>query len=132
MDKLKNPLAAEVYTERVRPREEDIRGPYFRDQTAIIHSMPFRRLKHKTQVFFSPDNDHVCTRMEHTLHVATIAAAVCRAFGLDGDLAQATPPSGTGGRRCSRTCYGTKAASTMSCTPCGWWTSWPTTEPGST
>jgi dGTPase len=89
MDKLKNPLPLAVYTERVRPREEDIRGPYFRDQTAIIHSMPFRRLKHKTQVFFSPDNDHVCTRMEHTLHVATIAAAVCRAFGLDVDLAQA-------------------------------------------
>lgn len=89
METLKNPLKPEIYTERIRPREEDIRGPYFRDQTAIIHSMPFRRLKHKTQVFFSPDNDHVCTRMEHTLHVATIASAICRAFGLDVDLAQA-------------------------------------------
>lgn len=54
------------------------RTDYFRDQTAIIHSMPFRRLKHKTQVFFSPKNDHVCTRIEHVLHVATIAATICK------------------------------------------------------
>jgi dGTPase len=89
MIKLTNPLPQEVYRQRLRPRDEDIRGPYFRDQTAVIHSMPFRRLKHKTQVFFSPDNDHVCTRMEHTLHVATISAAICRALDLDADLAQA-------------------------------------------
>ena len=86
---LRNSLGTDVYQRRLKPRDEDIRGPYFRDQTAVIHSMPFRRLKHKTQVFFSPDNDHVCTRMEHTLHVATIASAICRAFGLDVDLAQA-------------------------------------------
>ncbi len=86
---LHNPLGADVYQRRLKPRDEDIRGPYFRDQTAVIHSMPFRRLKHKTQVFFSPDNDHVCTRMEHTLHVGTIASAICRSFGLDVDLAQA-------------------------------------------
>lgn len=86
---LTNPLPASDYRSRLHPREEGIRGPYFRDQTAVIHSMPFRRLKHKTQVFFSPDNDHVCTRMEHTLHVATISAAICRALGLDADLAQA-------------------------------------------
>jgi len=89
MTELKNPISDAVCRQRLRPREEDIRGPYFRDQTAVIHSMPFRRLKHKTQVFFSPENDHVCTRMEHTLHVATISAAVCRALGLDTDLAQA-------------------------------------------
>ena len=40
--------------------------------------MPFRRLKHKTQVFFSPQNDHVCTRIEHVLHVASIAASICK------------------------------------------------------
>ncbi len=89
MGDLKNPLSEDIYRHRQRPRQEDIRGPYFRDQTAIIHSMPFRRLKHKTQVFFSPENDHICTRMEHTLHVATISAAICRALGLDSDLAQA-------------------------------------------
>ncbi len=89
MPQLTNPISGTLLCERLRPREEDIRGPYFRDQTAVIHSMPFRRLKHKTQVFFSPENDHVCTRMEHTLHVATISAAICRALGLDADLAQA-------------------------------------------
>lgn len=89
MSKLTNPLSESLYRKRLRPRQEDIRGPYFRDQTAVIHSMPFRRLKHKTQVFFSPENDHICTRMEHTLHVATISAAICRALGLDADLAQA-------------------------------------------
>lgn len=75
-------------------REEDIRGPYFRDQTAIIHSAPFSRLKHKTQVFFAPQNDHICTRIEHVLHVSTIAATICKGlnekgFSLDPELAEA-------------------------------------------
>jgi len=74
---------------RVRPRVEDIRGAYYRDTTAIIHSSPFRRLKHKTQVFFAPANDHICTRMEHALHVASIAATICRPFKLDTELAWA-------------------------------------------
>ena len=74
---------------RVRPRNEDARGPYYRDTTAIIHSSPFRRLKHKTQVFFAPSNDHICTRMEHVLHVASIAAAICRPLGLDNEMAWA-------------------------------------------
>ncbi|MFA6034562.1 MAG: HD domain-containing protein, partial [Myxococcota bacterium] len=85
--KLFNPLPAGVYLERLNPRDEDIRGPYFRDQTAIIHSMPFRRMKHKAQVFFSPNNDHVCTRIEHSLHVATIAETISRGLGLNGELA---------------------------------------------
>lgn len=79
---------------RALPRVEDIRGPYFRDQTAIIHCSPFRRLKHKTQVFFAPKNDHICTRIEHVLHVASIAATICkglngRGFQLDIELAEA-------------------------------------------
>ena len=74
---------------RVRPRNEDARGPYYRDTTAIIHSSPFSRLKHKTQVFFAPANDHICTRMEHVLHVASIASTICKAFGLDSELAWA-------------------------------------------
>jgi dGTPase len=69
---------------RKRPRREDVRGPYFRDQTAMIHCTPFRRLKHKTQVFFAPENDHVCTRIEHVLHVATIAATLCRGLAAQG------------------------------------------------
>lgn len=80
----KNPLSNEVYLQRTRSREADFRGDYFRDQTAIIHSMPFRRLKHKTQVFFSPENDHVCTRIEHVMHVATIAAAICKGLNAQG------------------------------------------------
>jgi dGTPase len=75
-------------------RDEDVRGPYFRDQTAIIHSTPFRRLKHKTQFLFAPENDHICTRIEHVLHVATIAGTICRGltqsgWELDGELAYA-------------------------------------------
>ncbi len=89
MGKFKNSLTAETLAGRVRPRPEDIRGPFFRDQTAIIHSLAFRRLKHKTQVFFSPENDHICTRIEHSLHVATISATICRALELDVDLATA-------------------------------------------
>jgi len=73
-----NQISKEELEKRTISRQEDIRGCYYRDQTAIIHSRPFRRLKHKTQVFFSPDNDHVCTRIEHVLHVASIAATICR------------------------------------------------------
>lgn len=82
-----NPFSEEKYTGRLRPRKEDIRGPYFRDQTAIIHSLPYRRLKHKTQVYFSPKNDHVCTRIEHAQHVATIAATISRGLKLNVELA---------------------------------------------
>ncbi len=82
-------LTALQLESRERPRKEDIRGAYYRDTTAIIHSSPFRRLKHKTQVFFAPANDHICTRMEHALHVASIAATICRPFRLDTELAWA-------------------------------------------
>lgn len=75
---MKNPLPEEEYKKRKREKDYSPRSDYFRDQTAIIHSMPFRRLKHKTQVFFSPENDHVCTRIEHVLHVATIGATICK------------------------------------------------------
>lgn len=109
----KNPLDKDEYSERASRRIEDIRGPYFRDQTAIVHSLPFRRLKHKAQVFFSPNNDHVCTRIEHALHVAIIAATMTRglneasssklnedmtyAIGLGHDLGHA--PFGHAGER---------------------------------
>ena len=79
----------EAFKRRSRERSEDSRGPYYRDTTAIIHSSPFRRLKHKTQVFFAPSNDHICTRMEHVLHVASIASSICRPLGLDSELAWA-------------------------------------------
>ncbi len=75
---MKNPFPDELYLKRTRPHKEDVRGAYFRDQTAIIHSTPFRRLKHKTQVFYAPQNDHICTRIEHVMHVATIAKTICK------------------------------------------------------
>jgi dGTPase len=89
-----NRLTEEQLTARAKTRDEDVRGPYFRDQTAIIHSMPFRRLKHKTQFLFAPENDHVCTRIEHVLHVATIAGTICRGLArmgweLDAEMAYA-------------------------------------------
>lgn len=80
---MKNPLDENIYTQRTIDDSHRIRGEYFRDQTAIIHSMPFRRLKHKTQVFFAPENDHVCTRIEHVLHVATIAASICKGLNIN-------------------------------------------------
>ena len=82
-------LCEKELKKRDRDRSEDIRGEYYRDTTAIIHSSAFRRLKHKTQVFFAPSNDHICTRIEHVLHVASIAATICRPLGLDTELAWA-------------------------------------------
>ncbi len=87
-----NELGADVLRRRLVSRPEDatdLRGHYFRDTTALIHSYPFRRMKHKTQVFFAPRNDHICTRIEHVLHVSTIASTICRALNLDADLAWA-------------------------------------------
>ncbi len=81
---MKNILPEKILTQRLKPRQVDMRGPYFRDQTAIIHSTAFRRLKHKTQVFFAPENDHICTRIEHVLHVATIAATICKGLNSQG------------------------------------------------
>ena len=91
---MRNTLTEDQLTLRAISRGEDVRGPYFRDQTAVIHSMPFRRLKHKTQFLFAPENDHICTRIEHVLHVATIAATICRGltrngWELDGEMAYA-------------------------------------------
>ena len=81
----KNPFPKEVYTKRTHPTTSDVRGEYFRDQTKIVHSQPFRRLKSKTQVFADPDNDHICTRIEHVLHVATIAVSICKALNANGN-----------------------------------------------
>lgn len=81
----KNPFPDSVYLKRTYPAEPDFRGEYFRDQTKIIHSQPFRRLKSKTQVFAAPGNDHICTRIEHVLHVATIAVSICKGLNQTGN-----------------------------------------------
>lgn len=70
-------------------QESEIRTPFQRDRDRIIHSTAFRRLKHKTQVFISPEGDHFRTRLTHTIEVAQIARTIARALALDDDLAEA-------------------------------------------
>ncbi len=65
------------------------RTEYERDCNRILHSLPFRRLKHKTQVFFDPQDDHICTRMEHSLHVSSISITICKQLKLNATLAEA-------------------------------------------
>lgn len=66
-----------------------IRTDFQRDRDRIIHSKAFRRLKHKTQVFISPEGDHYRTRLTHTLEVSQIARTIARALRLNEDLAEA-------------------------------------------
>ena len=70
-------------------RKNDIRSPYERDYTRILHSLAYRRLKHKTQVFFNIDNDHICTRMEHVQHVESVSCTIAKYLGLNTDLTRA-------------------------------------------
>ena len=75
---------------RVIPEEErDNRTCFMRDRDRIIHSKSFRRLKHKTQVFLSPEGDHYRTRLTHTLEVAQISRTIARALALNEDLSEA-------------------------------------------
>ena len=70
-------------------RNNDIRTDFERDYTRLLHCEAFRRLKHKTQVFFAPQNDHICTRMEHVFHVASVASTISKYLGLNEQLASA-------------------------------------------
>ncbi|WP_033924579.1 deoxyguanosinetriphosphate triphosphohydrolase [Sphingomonas sp. 35-24ZXX] len=65
------------------------RGAFQRDRDRIIHSISFRRLRHKTQVFVAPDGDHYRVRLTHSLEVAQIGRTIARALGLDEDLTEA-------------------------------------------
>ncbi|MGE3692163.1 MAG: deoxyguanosinetriphosphate triphosphohydrolase [Novosphingobium sp.] len=65
------------------------RSPYQRDRDRIVHSVSFRRLRDKTQVFVAPDGDHYRVRLTHSLEVAQIARVIARALGLDEDLTEA-------------------------------------------
>ncbi|MBQ0106279.1 MAG: deoxyguanosinetriphosphate triphosphohydrolase [Armatimonadetes bacterium] len=72
-----------------RMREEDkcpIRTDFQRDRDRIIHSKSFRRLKHKAQVFISPENDHFRTRLTHSLEVFQVSVTIARALRLNEDL----------------------------------------------
>src|SRR5256714_5048858 len=88
---LLSPLAARSYPARRASPEPDspLRTPFQRDRDRIVHSKAFRRLKHKTQVFISPEGDHYRTRLTHTLEACGIARTVARALGLNEDLTEA-------------------------------------------
>ncbi len=86
-----DPRAARA-TDATRDRPEDpcpLRTAFQRDRDRIIHTKAFRRLKHKTQVFISPEGDHYRTRLAHTLEVSAIGRTVARAMGLNEDLVEA-------------------------------------------
>ncbi|MGE0814756.1 MAG: deoxyguanosinetriphosphate triphosphohydrolase [Vicinamibacterales bacterium] len=75
---------------RLRPEEEDpIRPAFQRDRDRVIHTKAFRRLKHKTQVFFSPAGDHYRTRLTHTLEVSQIARTIAKVLRLHEELTEA-------------------------------------------
>ncbi|MGH7884322.1 MAG: deoxyguanosinetriphosphate triphosphohydrolase [Thermodesulfobacteriota bacterium] len=75
---------------RSKPEKEcDIRMSFQRDRDRIIHSKAFRRMKHKTQVFLSPTNDHYRTRLTHVIEVAQISRTISRALMLNEDLTEA-------------------------------------------
>lgn len=75
---------------RLRPESEDsIRPAFQRDRDRIIHTKAFRRLKHKTQVFFSPAGDHYRTRLTHTLEVSQIARTIAKVLRLHEELTEA-------------------------------------------
>src|SRR3954449_4791058 len=115
-----SPLATRSYPAvRERPEgDSDHRTPFQRDRDRIVHSKAFRRLKHKTQVFISPEGDHYRTRLTHTLEACGIARNVARALMLNEDLTEAIglghdlghPPFGHVGEavldQCSRERYG--------------------------
>src|SRR5687768_11482142 len=104
-------LAAHPQRSRGRARPEHDPGPrgprdiFQRDRDWIIHSVAFRRLRHKTQVFIAPDGDHFRVRLTHSIEVAQIGRTIARALGLNEDLTEALclahdlghPPFGHGG-----------------------------------
>ncbi len=104
------PQAAHSAASRGRMRAEPpdpIRPAFQRDRDRIIHSKAFRRLKHKTQVFFAPTGDHYRTRLTHTLEVSQIARSIAKVLRLHEELTEAIalghdlghPPFGHAGER---------------------------------
>ena len=106
-------LAADPQRSRGRAFVEDDRGPrgprdaFQRDRDRIVHSVAFRRLRHKTQVFIAPDGDHFRVRLTHSIEVAQIGRTISRALGLNEDLTEALclahdlghPPFGHAGEK---------------------------------
>lgn len=91
-DHFLSPYACKSKDTRGREREEQpcsMRTDFQRDRDRIIYCKSFRRLKNKTQVFFSPEGDHYITRLTHTFDVAQIARSIARTLSLNEDLAEA-------------------------------------------
>ncbi len=91
-EQLLSPLAAHAGRSKGRQREDipcRYRTAFQRDRDRVIHCKSFRRLKHKTQVFLSPEGDHYRTRLTHTLEVSQIARTISRALRLNEDLTEA-------------------------------------------
>jgi len=89
---LDHPFATRSANSRGRLRDEPqdpIRLCFQRDAHRILHCTAFRRLRYKTQVIFAPESDHVATRLDHSLYMASIAQTIARALGLNEDLAYA-------------------------------------------
>lgn len=94
-------------------RNNEIRSEFERDYTRIIHCSAYRRLKYKTQVFFAPKNDHVCTRIEHAEHASSVSSMIAKYLGLNPMLASAIasgheigqPPFGRLGESCLNSLY---------------------------
>ena len=99
MENVFKDYAANIYHpdwENISKREKtlltnpgDIRSVFDRDYTRITHSNAYKRLKHKTQVFFSPESDHICTRSEHVSHVESISYTIASYLGLNTELTKA-------------------------------------------
>src|SRR5436305_12598231 len=93
--RLPKALAAHPSSSRGRLYPESDAGPrgprdiFQRDRDRIIHSVAFRRLRHKTQVFIAPDGDHFRVRLTHSIEVAQIGRTIARALGLNEDLTEA-------------------------------------------
>ena len=99
-----------IASQRLKPiysRDHDFRSEFLRDYQRIIFSEAYRRLKHKTQVFFAIDNDHVCTRNEHVNLVESVSYTIAIELGLNYELTRAISvghdlghaPFGHGGER---------------------------------
>src|SRR5262245_47635393 len=91
-DEILAPQAAKSAASRGRLHhevEDEVRPAFQRDRDRIIHCKAFRRLKHKTQVFFAPTGDHYRTRLTHTLEVSQIARTIAKVLRLHEELTEA-------------------------------------------